>query len=123
MSSILIVDDAEANREILSFRLTRLGFHVETASNGAEAVKAAKIKQPSLVLMDVDMPVMDGLEATRTLKSDPATAHIPVISLTANTDPGIREKCLAAGCGDHEPKPLDFARLLAKIQSLLAASR
>lgn len=122
MPTILVVDDTEANRQILSLRLTREGFQVVTASNGAEAVNAAASNSPALILMDIDMPVMNGLEATRALKSNPATAHIPVISLTANNDPEIREQCLAAGCSDYEPKPLDFPRLLGKVKALLSTA-
>jgi len=123
MPRILVVDDTEANRQILSLRLTRAGFEVETASNGAEAVSAAASNPPALVVMDMDMPVMNGLEATRALKSNPETASIPVISLTANSDADIREKCITAGCSDFEPKPFDFPRLLEKIKALLPGSK
>lgn len=123
MPRILVVDDTEANRQILSLRLTRAGFEVETASNGAEAVSVAASNPPALIVMDMDMPVMNGLEATHALKSNPDTAAIPVITLTANSDADIREKCLAAGCSDFEPKPLEFSRLLEKIKALLPGSK
>jgi CheY-like chemotaxis protein len=121
MRTILVVDDTEANRQILTLRLARAGFATATASNGAEALETARANPPALIVMDMDMPVMDGFEATRNLKSHPATATIPVISLTANADPQIAEKCLSAGCDAYEPKPLDFPRLLEKINSLLAS--
>jgi two-component system cell cycle response regulator DivK len=119
MARILIVEDNEMNRDMLSRRLTRRGYEVLTAIDGEQAVTMAQSEQPDLILMDMVLPVLDGWEATRRLKAGQTTSHIPVIALTAHTIGGAREKCLEAGCDSYESKPVDFPRLLEKIQELL----
>jgi two-component system cell cycle response regulator DivK len=119
MAHILIVEDNDMNWDMLSRRLERRGYHVKRALNGREGVAEASARPPDLILMDMGLPVMDGWEATRLLKSAPATAAIPVIGLTAHAMPEDRQKVLDAGCDDYETKPLDLARLLVKIEALL----
>lgn len=119
MAKILLVEDNEANRDMLSRRLARQGFEVSIAVDGAEGVSAAKRDLPDLVLMDMSLPVMNGWEATRALKDDPATAEIPVIALTAHAMAGDRERALEAGCDDYDTKPVELPRLLEKIRALL----
>jgi CheY-like chemotaxis protein len=119
MPTILLVEDNELNREVLLRRLTKAGFTVAIAVNGQDAVEKAHAAPPDLVLMDMNLPVMDGFTATRILKSDPATRAVPVIALTALVMPGDRERCLEAGCDDYDGKPVDFPNLLAKIKTLL----
>ena len=120
MAKILLVEDNEMNRDMLSRRLERKGFQVVIAVDGQEGVAMAQSQAPALVLMDMSLPVLDGWEATRKLKQDPATAAIPVIALTAHAMSGDRERALEAGCDDYDTKPIDLARLLEKIQALLA---
>jgi CheY-like chemotaxis protein len=122
MSKILLVEDNELNRDMLSRRLLRKGFQVVIAVDGAEGVRLAGAERPALVLMDISLPLVDGYEATRRLKADPATAAIPVIALTAHAMAGDRERSLAAGCCDYDTKPIEFERLLEKIQAVLGAS-
>lgn len=119
--TILLVEDQEMNREMLTRRLTRRGFVVRTAGDGEEALRLVRIEPPSLVLMDLSLPVMDGWEATRRLKADPATREIPVIALTAHAMSTDQEKALAAGCDEYETKPIEMDRLLGKMQAFLAA--
>ncbi len=119
MATVLIVEDNEMNRDMLSRRLERRGFIIRIAVDGAEGVSMATAEIPDLVLMDMSLPVMDGWEATRTLKANPDTAGIPVIGLTAHAMAGDREKCLAAGCDDYDTKPIELPRLLEKMQSQL----
>jgi CheY-like chemotaxis protein len=119
MTRLLLVEDNEESREGLSRHLCRRGFEVLVAVDGRQGLEAARAGAPDLILMDMSLPVLDGWEATRLLKADPATRHIPVISLTAHAMAGDREKALEAGCDDYDTKPVEFARLLAKIQSLL----
>jgi CheY-like chemotaxis protein len=119
MATVLIVEDNEMNRDMLSRRLERRGFTIRIAVDGAEGVAMATADIPDLVLMDMSLPIMDGWEATRTLKANPATAGIPVIGLTAHAMAGDREKCLAAGCDDYDTKPIELPRLLEKMQSQL----
>ena len=118
MIKILLVEDNEMNRDILQRRLKRKGYEVETAVDGAEGIEKAIQGKPALVLMDMNLPVVDGWEATRRLKADPATASIPIIGLTAHAMSGDKEKVLAAGCDDYDTKPVDFPRLLEKIETL-----
>ena len=120
---ILLVDDEELNRDLLKRRLEKRGFVVLIAADGAAACERARIDQPDLVLMDVSMPVMDGLEATLRIKADPLTRAIHVIGLTALAMAGDRERVLAAGCDDYETKPIEFPQLLAKIQALIERGR
>lgn len=119
MPKILLVDDEEMNRDFLQRRLQKRGYEVETAVDGAEACAKIAGVQPDLVLMDVMMPFMDGLQATRKLKAQPETRAIPVIALTALAMEGDREKVIEAGCDDYATKPIDLPVLLEKIQALL----
>jgi CheY-like chemotaxis protein len=119
MPTILLVEDNELNRDMLSRRLLRKGYQVLMAVDGEEGVRLAKAERPALVLMDISLPVLDGYQATRLIKVDPATAAIPVIALTAHAMAGDREQSLAAGCCDYDTKPIEFERLLAKIHAVL----
>lgn len=119
MAKILLVEDNEMNRDMLSRRLARKGHEVLIAVDGAEGVEMAKTKTPDLILMDMSLPVLDGWQATRQIKAIPETQSIPVIALTAHAMAGDREKCLAAGCDDYDTKPVEFPRLLGKIEVLL----
>ncbi|MCX6961172.1 MAG: response regulator [Verrucomicrobia bacterium] len=116
MAKILLVEDNEMNRDMLSRRLAKRGFEVVMAVDGAQGVEMARSAAPDLILMDMSLPVMDGWTATRTLKADASTSAIPVIGLTAHAMAGDREKCLEAGCDEYDTKPVDFPRLLEKIQ-------
>ena len=120
MVKVLLVEDNEMNRDMLSRRLSRKGFEVILALDGAEALQAALAEAPALILMDMSLPVMDGWEATRRIKAEAATAAIPVIGLTAHAMDGDREKCLAAGCDDYDTKPVDLPRLLEKMHAQLS---
>ena len=120
MVKVLLVEDNEMNRDMLSRRLSRKGFEVTVALDGAEALQAALAEVPALILMDMSLPVMDGWEATRRIKAEAATAAIPVIGLTAHAMDGDREKCLAAGCDDYDTKPVDLPRLLEKMHAQLS---
>ena len=119
MTKILLVEDNEMNRDMLSRRLERRGYQVVLAVDGQEGVEKAEAETPALIVMDLGLPVLDGWEATRRLKSSPATRAIPVIALTAHAMAGDREKALAAGCDDFDTKPVDIERLLGKITALL----
>ena len=119
MISILYVEDNDDNVFMLTGRLKRRGFEVAHAENGQVALDRVANNRPSLILMDLSLPVMDGWEATRRLKADPATAAIPVIALSAHAMSGDREKALAAGCDDYDTKPVDLRRLVGKIEVLL----
>jgi len=119
MTKILLVEDNEENRDMLSRRLTRRGYEVVIATDGGQGVAMAQSEIPDLILMDMDLPVLNGWEATRQLKAAPATRAIPIIALTAHAMVGDREKALEAGSDDYDTKPIDFARLRAKIEALL----
>jgi two-component system, cell cycle response regulator DivK len=119
---ILCVEDSDDSLFMLHRRLTRAGFDVKVSSNGAESVEWAKSLLPDLIVMDLNLPGLDGWEATRRLKAQSETKHIPIIVLTANTSKKSRDDALAAGCDDFELKPIDFPALLVKIQSLIARS-
>ena len=119
MPRILLVEDNELNRDMLSRRLQRKGYEVLIAVDGEAGVKMAASDKPGLILMDMSLPVIDGWEATRRLKSAPETASIPIIALTAHVMDGDRDRALAAGCDDYDAKPIDFERLLGKMQTLL----
>ncbi len=121
MTKLLLVEDNEMNRDMLSRRLQKKGYDVIIATDGEDGVAKARTEAPALILMDMSLPVLDGWEATRQLKADPATSHIPVIALTAHAMAGDREKALAAGCDDYDTKPTDLPRLLAKIEALSPA--
>jgi CheY-like chemotaxis protein len=119
MKKILLVEDNEMNRDMLSRRLERKGYQVVVAVDGQGGVDAATLELPDLVLMDMSLPVLDGWEATRRLKAAPATRHIPVIALTAHAMAGDRARAIGAGCDDYDTKPIDLPRLLIKIETLL----
>jgi CheY-like chemotaxis protein len=123
MTKILLVEDNEMNRDMLSRRLARKGFDVVMAVDGSEAVTMAQSEHPDLILMDMSLPVIDGWEATRLVKTTEVTAHIPVIALTAHAMSGDREKALSAGCDDYDTKPIEMPRLLEKIEALLVRAR
>jgi len=122
MTKILLVEDNEINRDMLRRRLERKGYQVIVAVNGAEGVTKTQADRPDLILMDLHLPILDGWEATRQIKANPQTQSIPVIALTADAIVGEREKALAAGCDEYDTKPVDFARLLGKIDRLLPPS-
>ena len=121
MPTVLLVEDNEMNRDMLSRRLAKKGFAVEIAEDGEQAVAMAGGVHPDIVLMDMSLPKMDGLEATRRIKADLALQRIPVIVLTANATVTDRENALAAGCNDFETKPVNLPQLLEKMQACLAA--
>ncbi|BCH22523.1 response regulator [Mesorhizobium sp. L-8-10] len=123
MTKILLVEDNEMNRDMLSRRLSRRGFEVLIADNGKAGVELAISEKPDLILMDMSLPVMDGWEATRRIKTDPATSAIPVVALTAHAMASDRDMALEAGCDDYDSKPVDLSRLVQKIEHLLAAER
>jgi CheY-like chemotaxis protein len=118
---ILIVEDNDMNRDMLSRRLTRNGYEVATAVDGQDGVAKVLSQKPHLILMDMSLPVMDGWEATRRIKADPATREIPVIALTAHAMVQDKEKAMAAGCDDFDTKPVELPRLLEKIKALIPA--
>ncbi|MBT3589208.1 MAG: response regulator [Candidatus Marinimicrobia bacterium] len=120
MAKILIVEDNELNRDMLSRRLIRKGFDIVMAEDGQKGVDMSKSESPDLILMDLSLPVMDGWEATSTIKDETATAEIPIIVLTAHAMAGDREKALEAGADEYDTKPIEFKRLLGKIKSFLA---
>jgi two-component system, cell cycle response regulator DivK len=119
MPKILLVEDNEMNRDMLSRRLERKGFTIVMAVDGGQGVAMAQSEAPDLILMDMSLPVLDGWEATRQLKAAEATKTIPIIGLTAHAMAGDREKCLEAGCDDYDTKPIELPRLLEKIQTHL----
>jgi two-component system cell cycle response regulator DivK len=119
MPKILLVEDNEMNRDMLSRRLERKGFQVLMAVDGQQGIDLAGSGAPDLILMDMNLPVVDGWEATRRVKAKAETKAIPVIALTADAMTGDRDKALAAGCDDYDTKPVDFPRLLGKIETLL----
>ncbi len=119
MAKILLVEDNEMNREMLSRRLMRRGFEVAVAVDGQVGVEMAASELPDVILMDINLPVMDGWDATRTIKSNATTSHIPVIALTANAMSSDRTKALESGCDEFETKPVEFARLIDKINQFL----
>jgi len=119
MARILCVEDSEDNLFALHKRLSLAGFEVKVAANGAEGVDWAKTLMPDLIVMDLRLPGLDGWEATRRLKSQPETKHIPVIVVTADVSKESREKEFAAGCDDFETKPVQFEKLLKKIRSFI----
>jgi CheY-like chemotaxis protein len=120
VARILLVEDDDMNRDMLSRRLGRRGHEVLLASNGAEALAAVLQDEPDLVVLDMNLPVVDGWEVARQLRSSAATRTLPLVALTAHAMAGDRRRALDAGCDEYEVKPVDFDRLLAKISSLLA---
>ena len=121
MSKILLVEDNEMNRDMLSRRLERKGFEVVIAVDGQAGIDMAASSNPDIILMDLSLPVIDGWEATRQIKANPATQSIPVIALTAHAMAGDEQKALEAGCDNYDTKPIDLKRLLGKIDNLLGA--
>jgi len=119
MTRILLVEDNEMNRDMLSRRLERKGYEVELAVDGRQGVDKAKTLEYDLVLMDMSLPEIDGWEATRELRADPATKELPIIALTAHAMSGDRERALEAGCDDYDTKPIELNRLLGKMEALL----
>jgi CheY-like chemotaxis protein len=122
MAKVLLVEDNEMNRDMLSRRLTKRGHEVVIAVDGAEGVAKARSERPDLILMDMSLPVLHGWDATRELRKDEDTRSIPVIALTAHAMSGDREKALEAGCDEFETKPVELPRLLEKMERLLAGS-
>ena len=122
MTKVLYVEDNEDNVYVLKSRLTRRGYTVLVAPDGAQGAAMAATEQPDVILMDLSLPVLDGWEATRRIKANETTRHIPVIALTAHAMTGDREKALAAGCDDYDTKPVEFGRLVGKIDALLGNS-
>lgn len=119
MPKVLLVEDNEMNRDMLSRRLERKGYDVVMAFDGEAGVRLAGECNPDIILMDMSLPIIDGWEATRRVKADPATQKIPVIALTAHAMSGDREKALEAGCDDYDTKPIELPRLLGKMEELL----
>ncbi len=120
MAKVLVVEDNEMNRDMLSRRLQRRGYDVVMSVDGEDGVSKARSESPDIILMDMDLPVLDGWAATQMLKASPETQSIPVIALTAHAMAGDREKALDAGCDDYDTKPVEFARLIQKIETLLS---
>lgn len=123
MPKILLVEDNEMNRDMLSRRLIRKGYEVVMAVDGQQGVEMASTEAPGIILMDMSLPVIDGWEAARRVKSAASTKNIPIIALTAHAMVGDREKALAAGCDDYDTKPIDLPRLLGKIEALLQPTK
>ena len=122
MTRVLLVEDHEEIWDFLSRRLKRRGFDVVLATDGKEGLEKARSEGPDVMLLDMNLPVMDGWTAAETLKSDPATAKLPIIALTAHAMSGDKEKAIAAGCDDYHAKPIDFSKLLTQIEALVGAS-
>ena len=120
MPKILLVEDNEMNRDMLSRRLERRGYRVAIALDGEQGLSMAGLEAPDLILMDMSLPVLDGWEAARRLKAAPETRSIPIIALTAHAMVGDREKAIESGCDDYDTKPVEFQRLLEKIETILA---
>lgn len=120
MRKILVVEDNEMNRDMLCRRLERNGFFVLTAADGAQGLDVAKAELPDVIIMDLSLPRIDGWEACRRLKANRSTGAIPVIALTAHAMSTDKDKALAAGCDDFDTKPVDFTRLLQKIERACA---
>jgi len=118
-NKVLLVEDDESNRDMLSRRLEHRGYQVVTAVDGRDALEQARAEAPCLILMDVTLPVLDGLAATRELKSRPDLRGIPVIALTAHAGPEDRARAREAGCDDYDTKPIEFSRLEQKMENLL----
>jgi two-component system cell cycle response regulator DivK len=120
MAKILLVEDNEMNRDMLSRRLIRRGFDVIIAVDGAQGVNMAVSEAPDLILLDMSLPIMNGWDVAQKLKADSSTSSIPTIALTAHAMGGDREKALEAGCDEYETKPVEFKRLLEKMNKFLA---
>jgi|SRR5580692_1762334 two-component system cell cycle response regulator DivK len=123
MTKILLIEDNEMNRDMLSRRLQRRGYQIVTAGDGEQGVSLARVELPDLILMDITLPEMDGWEASRLLKADESTRHIPIIALTARVLISDRARAFEVGCDDYDTKPVDFVRLTEKIENLLLEKR
>jgi two-component system cell cycle response regulator DivK len=123
MPKILLIEDNEMNRDMLSRRLQRKGYHVLTAESGEQGLSLARLESPDLILMDISLPEMDGWEASRQLKADESTRHIPIIALTARALKSDQAKAFEVGCNDYDTKPVDFGRLMQKIENLLVEKK
>jgi CheY-like chemotaxis protein len=119
-AKILLVEDNEMNRDMLSRRLARRGYDVVVAEDGAKGLELAQTAAPELILLDMSLPMIDGWEVARRIRTGEGRQEVPIIALTAHAMSGDREKALAAGCDDYDTKPIDLARLLEKIETLLA---
>lgn len=122
MTRILLVEDNELNRDMLSRRLARRGFEVDAAVDGQAGLDAVGVRAPDVILLDMDLPIIDGWEVARRLKANQATASIPIIALTAHAMVGDRDRALDAGCDDYDTKPVEFKRLLGKIDAFVATA-
>ena len=123
MGKVLLIEDNEMDRDMLSRRLIRRGFQVVFAMDGQQGVDLARSERPDIILMDMSLPVIDGWEATRRVKADDSTRGVPVIGLTAHVMPGDREKAIEAGCDDYDTKPVEFDRLIGKMERLLGTAK
>ena len=119
MTDILLVEDNELNRDMLTRRLNRKGFDVRTAADGQQALDEIDRQTPDLVLLDMDLPILNGWETSATIRKNTALANLPIIALTAHAMTGDKQKALEAGCNDYATKPVDFPDLLEKINQLL----
>ena len=122
MPRVLLVEDNEMNRDMLSRRLIKVGYEVAMAVDGAEGVAMAKAGPYDIILMDMSLPVIDGWEATRQIRAEPALAKVPIIALTAHAMAGDRDKAMEAGCSDYDTKPVEITRLLGKMTALLGGT-
>jgi CheY-like chemotaxis protein len=122
MTKVLLVEDHEELWDFLSRRLERRGFEVILAHDGQQGLDKARAERPDVLLLDMNLPVMDGWTVAKTLRADAATAGIPIIALTAHAMASDREKMLAAGCDDYHPKPVDFPQLLAQMDAVMLAA-
>lgn len=121
-AKVLIVEDNAMNRDMLSRRLRPCGYEIELAVDGLKGIEMTHAWRPDLILMDLSLPEIDGWEATRRLKAESATRHIPIIALTAHAMVSDRERAFEAGCDEYDTKPIEFQRLLSKIESLLTVT-
>ena len=121
MTRVLLVEDHEEIWDFLSRRLKRRGYDVILATDGQQAVDKARAERPDVILLDMNLPILDGWTAARMIKSSPEAGRVPIIALTAHAMSGDKEKAIAAGCDDYHPKPVDFAHLLSQIEKLVAS--
>lgn len=119
MRKLLLVEDNDMNRDMLSRRLSRRGYDVSIAIDGRDGLDRARAEPFDVIVLDMSLPELDGWQAARLLKADPATAHVPIVALTAHAMAGDREKALEAGCDEYDTKPVDLDRLIGKIEALL----
>lgn len=123
MAKILLVEDNDLNRDMLSRRLERKGYQVVMAGDGVQGVASASQEKPDLILMDLSLPELDGWEASKRIKEAPETSGIPIIALTAHAMAGDRDRAMQSGCDDYDTKPIEFSRLLSKIEKLLGREK